>query len=66
MEGTEEDIGATFLSSDQYVIDGHVGHGHQHDDDEKDDVASSEAASDGTCGVGFLEPVVVSFQSFPY
>lgn len=38
MEGTEEDIGASFLASEQYIVDSHVGHGHQPDDDEKDEV----------------------------
>ncbi|XP_027222686.1 uncharacterized protein Nf-YB isoform X1 [Penaeus vannamei] len=39
MEGAEsDDIGASFLSSEQYMVEGHVGHGHQHDDEDKEDL----------------------------
>ncbi|XP_045601582.1 uncharacterized protein Nf-YB isoform X1 [Procambarus clarkii] len=39
MEGTDgDDIGASFLSSEQYMVEGHSVHSHQHDDEDKDDV----------------------------
>ncbi|XP_064078120.1 uncharacterized protein LOC135195669 isoform X1 [Macrobrachium nipponense] len=38
MDNPEDEIGASFLASESYIVDSHVGHGHQHEDDEKDDV----------------------------
>lgn len=39
MEGAEgDDIGASFLTSDQYMVEGHTVHAHAHDDEDKDDV----------------------------
>ena len=39
MEGAEgDDIGASFLTSDQYMVEGHSVHSQQHEDEEKEEV----------------------------
>lgn len=39
MEGAEsDDIGASFLTSEQYMVEGHSVHSQQHDDEDKEDV----------------------------